>query len=113
MLNLGLRKERLKVRAQLQSLTLKNTKQARNLGAVVHSDPNSNSQIRTEYIKNERTKIVHAFIFSRLDYCNAFFTALPKKSVRQLWLIQNASARNPANTRGVDHITAFFPDLHT
>ncbi len=37
-------------------------------------------------------KLIHAFIFSRLDYCNGIFTGLPKKSIRQLQLIQNTPA---------------------
>ncbi len=37
-------------------------------------------------------KLVHAFILSRLDHCNGIFTSLPKKSVRQLQLIQMAAA---------------------
>uniref|UniRef100_A0A3Q2TZG1 C-type lectin domain-containing protein n=1 Tax=Fundulus heteroclitus TaxID=8078 RepID=A0A3Q2TZG1_FUNHE len=36
-------------------------------------------------------KLIYAFIFSRIDYCNGVFTGLPKKWIRQLQLIQNAS----------------------
>ena len=57
-------------------------------------------------------KRVHAFIFSRLDYCNAVFTGLPKKSIRQLQLIQNAAARVLTKTKKVDHITPVLRSLH-
>lgn len=39
-------------------------------------------------------KLVHAFIFSRLNYCNGVFTGLSEKkqSIRQLQLIQHDAA---------------------
>ena len=48
-------------------------------------------------------RLVHAFIFRRLDYCNGVFTGLTKKSIRKLQLIQNAAARALTNTKKVDH----------
>ncbi len=57
-------------------------------------------------------KLVHTFIFSRLDYCNGVFTSLPKKSIRQLQLIQNAAAQVLTNTKRVDHITPVLRSLH-
>ena len=101
----GAKEERLKVSTQLQSIMLKTTNQARNLGVVMDSDLNFNSHIKTitksayYHLKNisrikglmsqkDLEKLVHVFIFSRLDYCNAVFTGLPKQSIRQLQLIQ-------------------------
>lgn len=37
--------------------------------------------------------LIHTFISNRLDYCNTFFTRLPKKSIEKLQLIQNSAAR--------------------
>ncbi len=38
--------------------------------------------------KQNTEKLVYAFIFSRLDYCNGVFTGLNKRSIRQLQLVQ-------------------------
>ncbi len=50
-------------------------------------------------------KHVRAFITSRVDYCNGLLTSCPKKTVRQLQLIQNAAARILTRTRKSEHIT--------
>lgn len=77
--------ERLKVSTQLQSVMLKTTDQARNLGVVMDSDLNLNNHMKTitksayYHLKNisrikglmskqDLEKCVHAFIFSRLDH---------------------------------------------
>ena len=57
-------------------------------------------------------KLIRAFIFSRLDYCNGVFTGLLKISIRQLQLIQNAAARVQARTKEVDHITPVLRSLN-
>ncbi|XP_032872790.1 uncharacterized protein LOC116970201, partial [Amblyraja radiata] len=125
----GAKEEQLKVSTQLQMVMLKTTNQARNLGVVMDSDLNFNSHIKTVtksahyHLKNisrikglmsqqDLEKLVHAFIFSRLDYCNSVFTGLPKKSIRQLQLIQNAAARVLTKTKKVDHITPVLRSLH-
>ncbi len=37
--------------------------------------------------------IIHAFISSPLDYCNALFTCLNQTSVKRLQTVQNAAAQ--------------------
>ncbi len=125
----GAKEERLKVSARLQSVMLRTTDQARNLGVVMDSDLNLWSHIKTitksayYHLKNisrirglmsqqDLEKLIHAFIFSRLDYCNSVLTGLPKKSIRQLQLIQNAAARVLTKTKKVDHITPVLRSLH-
>ncbi len=53
-----------------------------------------------------------AFIFNTLDYCNNVFTGLPKKSIRQLHLIQIAAAEVLTNTKKMDHISSVLRSFH-
>ena len=56
-------------------------------------------QLRTFYgIKHMLTspnleKVTHAFIFSRLDYCNSLLSGMNQKSLCHLQLVQNSTAR--------------------
>jgi len=56
-------------------------------------------------------KRVHAFI-TMVDYCNGLLTGPPKKTIRQLQLIQNAAARILSRTRKYEHITPVLKSLH-
>ncbi len=51
------------------------------------------ARIRPFLSFNNAKKLIHVFIFSRLDYCNAMYTGLLKGSIVKLQLIQNAAAR--------------------
>ena len=70
------------------------------------------SRVKGPMSQQDLEKLVHAFIFSRLDYCNSVFTGLSKKSIRQLQLIQNTAARVLTRTKKVDHITHVLRSLH-
>lgn len=56
-------------------------------------------------------QLIHAFIFSRLDY-NTVFTGLPKKSIRQLQMVQNTADRVLTRTRKLDNIIPVLRSLH-
>uniref|UniRef100_A0A669B7W6 Reverse transcriptase domain-containing protein n=1 Tax=Oreochromis niloticus TaxID=8128 RepID=A0A669B7W6_ORENI len=54
----------------------------RNIARIRHVLSNDTAEI-----------LVHAFVSSRIDYCNALFSGLPKKSFKGLQMVQNAAAR--------------------
>ena len=44
-------------------------------------------------MKNTEEQLVHAFMTSRLDYCNAIMGGCPARLINKLQLVQNAAAR--------------------
>ncbi|KAF7651000.1 hypothetical protein LDENG_00117560 [Lucifuga dentata] len=60
--------------------------------------------------QQDAEKLIHAFISSRLDYCNALFTCLPEKSVDRLQLIQSSAALLTKTKR--EHITPVLAAVH-
>ena len=71
-------------------------------------------QIRRLFGKDVAAGLVSAFILSRLDYCNAVLTGLPKSTIAPLQRvqIQNATARLVARLGPRDHVTSTIRDLH-
>ncbi len=56
--------------------------------------------------------LVHAFVSSRLDYCNALFIGLPATSIARLQYNQNSAARILTRSKRSAHITSILADLH-
>ena len=57
--------------------------------------------------------LLHAFVSSRLDYCNSLFYGLPNCEIKKLQSVQNAAARLFGGLRKFDHITPVLKnDLH-
>uniref|UniRef100_A0A672ZCU3 Reverse transcriptase domain-containing protein n=1 Tax=Sphaeramia orbicularis TaxID=375764 RepID=A0A672ZCU3_9TELE len=99
------------------------------LGVIIDSDLNFKSHIKKVtktsffHLRNiakvmpvingkDAEKLVHAFISSRLDYCNALLTGLPKSSTDRLQLIHNSAARLLTKTKKREHITPVLVSLH-
>ncbi len=61
---------------------------------------------------SDAEKLVHAFMTSRLDYCNALLGGCPASSLNKLQIVQNAAARVLTRSRKYDHITPILQSLH-
>ena len=68
--------------------------------------------IRTSLSLHTAEQLIHAFISSRLDFCNSLLLGLPQQSLKRLQKVQNASARLLTITRSSEHITPILYNLH-
>ncbi len=69
----------------------------------------------TDFIKEfaDLTEIlIHAFMTSRLDYCNALLGGCSARLINKLQMVQNAAARVLTRTRKYDHISPVLSTLH-
>jgi len=57
-------------------------------------------------------KLIHAFMTSRLHYCDALLGGCPAGSINKLQLVQNAAASFLTRTRKWDHISQILSTLH-
>uniref|UniRef100_A0A669CP39 Reverse transcriptase domain-containing protein n=1 Tax=Oreochromis niloticus TaxID=8128 RepID=A0A669CP39_ORENI len=57
-------------------------------------------------------KLIHAFITTRLDYCNSLYMGLQLSLLQRLQLVQNAAARLLTGSRKYDSITPVLANLH-
>ena len=70
------------------------------------------SSIRSSISDESAHTLVHAFISSRLDYCNALLMGMSEASLAKLQRVQNMAARLVQKTRKMDHITPVLRALH-
>ena len=56
-------------------------------------------------------RAIHAFISSRLDYCNALYVGLSLSSISRLQLVQNAVARFLTSTSRCEHFISVLSSL--
>ncbi|KAI2647171.1 RNA-directed DNA polymerase from mobile element jockey [Labeo rohita] len=70
------------------------------------------AKLRNMLPVSDAEKPVHAFMSSRLDYCNAPLGGCPASSINKLQTVQNAAARVLTMSRKYDHITLILKSLH-
>ncbi len=70
------------------------------------------SKLRNMLTVSDAEKLVHAFMTSRLDYCNAMLGGCPASSINKLQIVQNAAARVLTRSRKYHHITPILQSLH-
>jgi len=58
------------------------------------------------------TKLVHAFISSRLDYCNSLLVGVTGQLLHRLQVIQNAAARLVTGATKYERMTPVLRSLH-
>ena len=56
--------------------------------------------------------VVHAFVTSRIDYCNCLLYGISDYKIDRLQRIQNSVVRIVTNTRKYEHITQILQKLH-
>ncbi|GAA6090791.1 uncharacterized protein LOC116685831 [Tachysurus ichikawai] len=70
------------------------------------------SKVKSILSRADLEKAIHAFISSRIDYCNALYTGLNQSLLNRLQMVQNAAARLLSNTSKRSHITPVLHSLH-
>ncbi len=70
------------------------------------------SKIKPFLARIDLEKLVHVFIFSRLDYCNSLYYSTQRKLLDRLQMVQNSATRLLTGTRKYDHITPALRSLH-
>ena len=110
-------------------LNTSTTAQVRNLGATLDSHLSMEHHVNVtcktaiyhlrniarvrKYLNKATTeKVVHAFVSSRLDYCNSLLYGISSTLISRLQRVQNMAARIITGTQKYDHITPVLHSLH-
>ena len=70
------------------------------------------SHLRKYLDKPATEKLVHAFLTSRLDYCNSLLSGIPSNLLNHVQRFQNTAARIITKSRKYDHISPILQSLH-
>ena len=68
--------------------------------------------VRNHFSRRNFEILVHAFITSRLDYCNSLFSGLPASALRPLQVVQNYAARVVLKRGKFERSTPLLFNLH-
>ncbi len=70
------------------------------------------SKLRPMLSMSNAEILIHAFMTSRSDYCNALLGGCSACLINKLQMVQNAAARVLTRTRKYDHISPVLSTLH-
>ncbi len=113
----------------LDGCSLDSSSSVRNLGVLLDSNLSFDSHVsricKTEFfnLKNifklrpmlsmsNAEMLIHAFMTSSLDYCNALLVGCSARLINKLQMVQNAVAKVLTRTRKYDHISPVLSTLH-
>ena len=90
---------------------------ARSLGVIFDEHMSFHAHVssicRSSFFTKESAEVaVHAFVTSKLDYCNALLYGLPKYQLQRLQYVQNTAARVVLQVSKFQHITPVLCELH-
>ena len=69
-------------------------------------------RIRKHLSRNSTETLIHAFVSSRLDYCNNLLYGLPQAQIDKIQRVQNAAAKLIFKQPKFSHITPVLHQLH-
>jgi len=69
-------------------------------------------KLRKFFDKNTAAMVTHAFVTSRLDYCNSLLYGISKTLTVKLQHVLNAAARIVSRTKICSHVTPILKSLH-
>ncbi len=70
------------------------------------------ARLRPTLSSSAAETLIHAFITTRLDYCNSILYGLPSTVLQKLQYVQNSAARLLTRSPSRDHITPILRQLH-
>ncbi len=115
--------------SRLASMKISVSDHVKNLGVIMESslvlDKQVSSVVRAAFYQlriisklksilsfRDLETIIHAFVSSRIDYCNSVYIGITQGQLSRLQLVQNAAARFLTRTKKRERITPVLVSLH-